>query len=158
MTDEMLALAARNAAEAGATNVEFLKGEIEAIPLPANSIDVVISNCVINLAADKSAVFHEIARVLRPGGRMGVSDIVAEDSLTPAERAERGSYVGCIAGALSFSEYEAGLLDAGLEDISITRSHEETVGMVSAIIRARKSSTAVSVRVPSAGSEAPGCC
>jgi ubiquinone/menaquinone biosynthesis C-methylase UbiE len=158
MTDEMLALAARNAAEAGATNVEFLKGEIEAIPLPANSIDVVISNCVINLAADKSAVFHEIARVLRPGGRMGVSDIVAEDSLTPAERAERGSYVGCIAGALSFSEYEAGLLEAGLEDISITRSHEETVGMVSAIIRARKSSTAVAVRASSAGSEAPGCC
>ena len=109
MTDEMLALAQRNAAEAGATNVEFLKGHIEAIPLPADSIDVVISNCVINLAADKPAVFREIARVLRPGGRMGVSDIVADDSLTAAQRAERGSYVGCIAGALSFSEYEAGL-------------------------------------------------
>ena len=109
MTDEMLALAQRNAAQAGATNVEFLKGHIEAIPLPADSIDVVISNCVINLAADKPAVFGEIARVLKPGGRMGVSDIVADDSLTPAERAERGSYVGCIAGALSFSEYEAGL-------------------------------------------------
>jgi arsenite methyltransferase len=145
MTDEMLALAARNTAEAGATNVEFLKGEIEAIPLPADSIDVVISNCVINLAADKSAVFREIARVLRPGGRMGVSDNVAYDSLTPAERAERGSYVGCIAGAPSFSEYEAGLREAGLEDISITRSQEETEGMVSAIIRARKSETAVAV-------------
>ena len=138
MTDEMLALAQRNAVEAGATNVEFLKGQIEAIPLPANSIDVVISNCVINLAADKPAVFREIARVLRPGGRMGISDIVADDALSPADRAERGSFVGCIAGALSFSEYEAGLRAAGLEDISITPTHEETAGMTSAIIRARK--------------------
>ena len=142
MTDEMLALARKNAEEAGATNVEFLKGQIEAIPLPAKSIDVVISNCVINLAADKSAVFREIARVLRPGGRMGVSDIVADDTLSVEERAERGSYVGCIAGALSFSEYEAGLREAGLEDISITPSHEETAGMTSAIIRARKSGAA----------------
>jgi len=138
MTDEMLALARRNAAEAHAENVEFLKGHIEAIPLPADSIDVVISNCVINLAADKSAVFAEIARVLRPGGRLGVSDIVADDALSAMERAEQGSYAGCIAGALSFSEYEAGLRDAGLEDISITPTHQETPGMVSAIIRARK--------------------
>src|SRR4051812_767337 len=98
MTDEMLALAQHNAAEAGATNVEFVRGHIEAIPLPAESVDVVISNCVINLAADKPAVFREIARVLRPGGRMGVTDIVAEDRLTPTDRAERGSYTGCIAG------------------------------------------------------------
>ena len=103
MTDEMLALAQRNATEAGATNVEFLKGHIEAIPLPADSIDVVISNCVINLAADKPSVFAEIARVLRPGGRIGITDIVADDALTPAQRAERGSYAGCIAGALSVS-------------------------------------------------------
>jgi SAM-dependent methyltransferase len=138
MTDEMLALARRNADEARAENVEFLKGHIEAIPLPADSIDVVISNCVINLAADKQAVFAEIARVLRPGGRLGVSDIVAGDALSAAERAEQGSYAGCIAGALSFSEYESGLRDAGLEDISITPTHQETAGMVSAIVRARK--------------------
>src|SRR5215203_6055312 len=120
MTDEMLALARRNAAEAGATNVEFLKGTIEAVPLPADSVDVVISNCVVNLAADKAAVFREIARVLRPGGRMGITDIVAEDRLTAEERAERGSYTGCIAGALSVSEFRAGLEAVGLTDVSLT--------------------------------------
>jgi arsenite methyltransferase len=138
MTDEMLALAQQNAAAAGATNVEFLKGHIEAIPLPANAVDVVISNCVINLAADKPAVFREIARVLRPGGRIGISDIVAEDRLTPAERAERGSYVGCIAGALSIGEYEAALRDAGLEAVSVTPTHSVADGMHGAIIRATK--------------------
>ncbi len=138
MTDEMLALAQRNAAEAGVTNVEFLRGQIESIPLPANSVDVVISNCVINLAADKPAVFREIARVLRPGGRMGVTDIVAEDRLTPADRAERGAYTACKAGALSYSEFRAGLEAAGLVDISLTPTHEVADGMVSAIIKASK--------------------
>ena len=138
MTDEMLALAQQNAAQAGTSNVEFLKGHIEAIPLPADSVDVVISNCVINLAADKPAVFREIARVLRPGGRMGVTDIVAEDRLTAAERAERGTYAGCIAGALSFSEFEAGLEAAGLTDVSLTPTHGVADGMVSAIIKATK--------------------
>jgi arsenite methyltransferase len=138
MTDEMLELANRNAAEVGATNVEFLKGHIEAIPLPANSIDVVISNCVINLAPDKPAVFREIARVLRPGGRIGISDIVAEDSLTAAQRAERGSYVGCIAGALSFSEFENGLRAVGLTDVTVTPTHSVAAGMHSAIIKATK--------------------
>ncbi|HYI65648.1 MAG TPA: arsenite methyltransferase [Candidatus Limnocylindrales bacterium] len=143
MTDEMLALARRNADAAGATNVEFLKGHIEAIPLPAGSIDVVISNCVVNLAAGKAAVFSEIARVLRPGGRIGISDIVAEDALTPAERAERGSYVGCIAGALSFAEFEFGLRDAGLADISLTPTHLVTDGMHSVIAQATKPASGI---------------
>ena len=138
MTDEMLALARRNAAEAGVTNVHFLKGEIERIPLPAASVDVVISNCVINLSTDKAAVLTEIARVLKPGGRVGVSDVVAEDRLSPAERAERGSYVGCIAGALSKSEYVAGLEAAGFEDVSVEFTHEVADGMHAAIVKARK--------------------
>jgi arsenite methyltransferase len=138
MTDEMLTLAQRNAAEAGAENVEFLKGQIEAIPLPAESVDVVISNCVVNLAADKPSVFREIARVLRPGGRIGISDIVADDSLTSDQRAERGSYVGCIAGALSFGEFEEGLRAVGLIDVSVTPTHSVADGMHSAIIRATK--------------------
>src|SRR5439155_21875593 len=148
MTDEMLALAQRNATEAGATNVEFLKGQIEAIPLPAASVDVVISNCVVNLAADKPSVFREIARVLRSGGRMGITDIVAEDSLTPDERAERGSYVGCIAGALSFSEFENGLRAVGLTDVSVTSTHLVTDGMHSAIIKATKPSIPAEVTDP----------
>ena len=144
MTDEMLALARRNAAEADATNVEFLKGYIEAIPLPGDSIDVVISNCVVNLAADKPAVFREIARVLRPGGRIGITDIVADDDLTAAERAERGSYVGCIAGALSFGEFRSGLEGAGLTDVSLTPTHQVADGMHSVIARAVKPADATS--------------
>jgi arsenite methyltransferase len=138
MTDEMLALARKNAAEAGALNVEFLKGYIESIPLPADTVDVVISNCVVNLAADKQAVFREIARVLKPGGRLGITDVVAEDRLTAQERAERGSYAGCIAGALSFAEYRSGLAAAGLNAIEISPTHAVEDGMVSAIVRATK--------------------
>src|SRR5215218_1512482 len=137
MTDEMLALARQNAADAGVTNVHFLKGIIEQIPLPADSVDVVISNCVINLSTDKAAVLTEIARVLKPGGRVGVSDIVAEDHLTPEERAERGSYVGCIAGALSKSEYEEGLKAAGFDEVSVVFTHEVADGMHGAIVQAR---------------------
>ena len=144
MTDEMLALAGRNAVEAGVDNVEFVRGTIESIPLPAASIDVVISNCVINLAADKAAVFAEIARVLRPGGRVGVSDVVADDSLSPSERAERGSFSGCIAGALSFSEYRAGLAAAGLVDVSIEPTHAVADGLHGAIIKATRPLEAVS--------------
>jgi arsenite methyltransferase len=138
MTEEMLALARRNAAEAGASNVTFLKGHIEQIPLPADTADVVISNCVINLSVDKPAVFAEIHRVLKPGGRVGVSDVVAEDSLTPADRAVRGSYVGCIAGALSKAEYEQGLAAAGFEQIQVTFTHQVADGLHSAIIKATK--------------------
>jgi SAM-dependent methyltransferase len=138
MTDEMLELAVRNAAEAGVDNVEFVRGTIESVPLPSSTIDVVISNCVINLAADKAAVFREIARVLRPGGRVGVSDIVADDALTPAERAERGSFTGCIAGALSFAEFRAGLAAVGLQDVEVVPTHVVAEGLHAAIIRAVK--------------------
>lgn len=136
MTDEMLDLARRNAAESGATNVEFLRGQIEQIPLPDASVDVIISNCVVNLSPDKAAVLAEAARVLVPGGRVGISDIVADEGLSPAERAERGSWVGCIAGALTVSEYERLLSEAGFIDIDIDRTHEVVPGMSSAIVRA----------------------
>ena len=138
MTDEMLALARKNAAEAGVANVHFLKGVIEAVPLPAESVDVVISNCVINLSTNKAAVLTEIARVLKPGGRVGVSDVVAEDDLTPEQRAARGSYVGCIAGALSRREYTAGLEAAGFEDVTVEFTHEVAEGMHGAIVKGVK--------------------
>jgi SAM-dependent methyltransferase len=138
MTDEMLDLARTNAAKAGATNVEFLKGIIEDIPLPQASIDVVISNCVINLSPDKRAVLTEMFRVLKPGGRIGISDIVAEDHLTTEDRAERGSFVGCIAGALSRKEYLDGLAAAGFVDADVNFTHEAAPGMHGAIVRATK--------------------
>jgi SAM-dependent methyltransferase len=157
MTEEMLALALENKAEAGVTNVEFLKGYIEDIPLPANTIDVVISNCVVNLSIDKPKVFAEIARVLKPGGRIGISDVVAEDALTPKERAERGSYVGCIAGALSFGEYEQGLRDAGFTDISIRSTDTPLEGIHNAIVKATRSETPAAQRTPLPVVQA-GCC
>jgi arsenite methyltransferase len=138
MTDEMLELARRNAAEAGASNVEFRKGRIESIPLGDASVDVVISNCVINLSTDKAAVLGEVARVLRPGGRIGISDVVADDALSPDDRAERGSFVGCIAGALSFAEYRAGLEAVGLGEISVTPTHSVGGGLHGAIVKATK--------------------
>ncbi len=159
MTDEMLALARQNAAEVGATNVHFLKGMIEEIPLPADSVDVVISNCVINLSVDKPAVLTEIARVLKPGGRIGISDVVAEDDLTPEQRAERGSYVGCIAGALSKGEYEAGLEAAGFEQVSVGFTHQVADAMHGAIIKAVKTrkSKRKSLLVAQPAAK-PGCC
>jgi len=159
MTDEMLALAQQNAREAGVANVYFLKGLIEAIPLPADSVDVVISNCVINLSADKPAVLTEIARVLRPGGRIGITDVVSEDRLSPEERLERGDFAGCIAGALSIGEYEAGLEAAGFEDVSVTFTHEVTDGIHGAIVKARMpddpAAKGLPVVVPAASA---GCC
>jgi arsenite methyltransferase len=141
MTEEMLALARRNAAEAGARNVEFLKGHIEQVPLPAATVDVVVSNCVVNLSVDKPAVFAEAFRVLKPGGRLGISDVVAEDHLSPAERAERGSHVGCIAGALSRSEYLAGLAKAGFTGASVAFTHQVADGLHAAIVKAAKPAT-----------------
>ena len=143
MTEEMLALAIRNRDEAGATNVEFLKGYIEDIPLPASTVDVVISNCVVNLTTDKPRVFAEMHRVLRRGGRIGISDVAADDELDPAQRAERGSHVGCIAGALTFEEYKAELRAAGFEDVSITSTSEYLPGIHSAIVKATKPSAGV---------------
>ena len=141
MTDEMLDLARANAARAGATNVEFRKGTIEDLPLDDAAVDVVISNCVVNLSTDKQAVLAEAYRVLVPGGRVGISDVVAEDHLTPQERAERGSYVGCIAGALSRTEYLDGLAAAGFTDTEVTFTHQVADGMHGAVVRARKPST-----------------
>jgi ubiquinone/menaquinone biosynthesis C-methylase UbiE len=135
MTDEMLELAHRNAADAGVDNVEFLQGYIEAIPLPDASVDVIISNCVINLSTSKPAVFAEMARVLKPGGRLGITDVVAEDRLDGDERAERGDYTGCIAGALSFGEYEELLTAAGFSEVTVTPTHAVADAMHSAIIK-----------------------
>jgi arsenite methyltransferase len=138
MTPEMLELARANAAKAGSANVEFLHGTIEDVPLPDGAVDVVISNCVINLSTDKPAVLREMYRVLAPGGRIGVSDIVAEDHLTEGQRAERGSYVGCIAGALTRTEYLEGLTRAGFRDPEVRFTHQVAPGMHGAIVRATK--------------------
>lgn len=138
MTPEMLELARRHAEDAGVTNVEFLEGRIEALPLPDGAVDVVISNCVVNLSTDKPAVLAEVFRVLVPGGRLGISDVVAEDHLSPAERAERGDFAGCIAGALSRQEYLDGLAAAGFVEVDVAFTHEVRPGLHGAIVRAVK--------------------
>jgi arsenite methyltransferase len=138
MTDEMLELARHNAAEAGATNVEFLKGYIEELPLPDASVDVVISNCVINLSADKHRVIREAARVLRPGGRFAVSDVIADPDMDAATRNDMEQWTGCIAGALTRVEFAVALHNAGLDDVEIVETHRVHEHAGSAIIRARK--------------------
>jgi SAM-dependent methyltransferase len=138
MTDEMLQLARANAAEAGVENVEFVKGYIEQIPLPDESVDVVISNCVINLSADKGKVLREVARVLRPGGRFAVSDVIADADMDKATREDMQQWTGCIAGALTRGQFEAALADAGLVDLDIRETHRVHERAGSAIVRARK--------------------
>jgi arsenite methyltransferase len=138
MTDEMLELAAANATAAGVHNVDFLKGYIEDIPLPDDSVDVVISNCVLNLSADKGKVLREVARVLRPGGRFAVSDVIADPDMDAATRADMQEWTGCIAGALTRGQFEAALADAGLADLEIHETHRVHEHASSAIVRARK--------------------
>jgi SAM-dependent methyltransferase len=138
MTDEMLELARANAAQAGVTNAEFVKGYIEEIPLADATVDVVISNCVINLAADKQRVLHEVARVLRPGGRFAVSDVIADPGMDDATRADMAQWTGCIAGALTEDEYRAGLAAAGMVDVEIRQTHRVHEHASSAIVRARR--------------------
>jgi arsenite methyltransferase len=138
MTDEMLALARANAEQAGASNVEFVKGHIEEIPLPDASVDVVISNCVINLSGDKPQVLREVARVLKPGGRFAVSDVIADEDMDDATRADMAQWTGCIAGALTRREFEDALTSAGLADIEIRETHRVHEHAASAIVRARK--------------------
>ena len=138
MTTEMLDLARANAAAVGVTNVEFLQGYLEDIPLPDESVDVVISNCVINLAADKNVVLRQAARVLRPGGRFAVSDVIADPNMDEAIRRDAEQWTGCIAGALTEAEYRAALSGAGFVDIDINVTHRVHTHAASAIIRARK--------------------
>jgi arsenite methyltransferase len=138
MTDEMLALARANARAAGVENVEFVRGYIEDIPLADDSVDVVISNCVINLSADKRRVLDEATRVLRPGGRLAVSDVIADEHMDAATRADMQQWTGCIAGALTRGQFELALAAAGLVDVEIRETHRVHEHAASAIIRARK--------------------
>jgi arsenite methyltransferase len=162
MTDEMLDLARRNQAEAGVSNVQWLRGEIEQIPLPAASVDVIISNCVINLSADKPRVLREAARVLRPGGRFAVSDVVADPDMDQATREDMAAYTGCIAGALTRDEFADALVAARLTDITITETHRVHVAAASAIIRATKPAASRGTTSEQAAccepSEKDGCC
>jgi len=138
MTDEMLALARKNAAEAGVDNVEFIKGTIEEIPLADNSVDVIISNCVINLSGDKHQTLREAARVLRPGGRFAVSDVIADEDMDDATKRDMAEYTGCIAGALTEREFQEALAAAGFEDIEVQETHRVHASAASAIVRATK--------------------
>ena len=140
MTDEMLELARANAREAGLENVEFHKGYIEEIPLADESVDVVISNCVLNLSGDKPRVIREAARVLRPGGRFAISDVIADEDMDEATRADMQKWTGCIAGALTRGEFEQALAGAGLVDVEIRETHRVHEHAAAAIIRARKPS------------------
>jgi ubiquinone/menaquinone biosynthesis C-methylase UbiE len=151
MTDEMLGLARRNQTEAGVTNVQWLRGHIEDIPLPGNSVDVIISNCVINLSGDKPRVLREAARVLKPGGRFAVSDVVADPDMDDATRADMHAYTGCIAGALTREEFTDALQAAGLTDITITETHRVHPVAVSAIVRASKPADITDPGSPQAG-------
>ena len=138
MTDEMLALARANAAAAGVENVEFVQGYLEDIPLADDAVDVVISNCVINLAGDKQRVLREAARVLKPGGRLAISDVIADEDMDDATRSDMQQWTGCIAGALTRAEFDQALDEAGLVDVEITETHRVHEHAGSAIIRARK--------------------
>jgi len=163
MTDEMLELARRNAAEAGVENVEFLKGYLEDIPLPDASVDVVISNCVINLAADKPTVIREAARVLRPGGRLAVSDVIAAPGLDEQTKGDIAAWTGCIAGAITEDEFRAALRDAGFENIEIIHTHGVHDLASAAIIRAGKPladscCTPDALAVCCEPAAKPGCC
>jgi arsenite methyltransferase len=140
MTDEMLALARANAEEAGVPNAEFLKGYLEDMPLPDAAVDVVISNCVINLSADKGTVIREAARVLRPGGRFAVSDVIADPDMDEETRADLAAWTGCIAGALTEADFTSVLRDAGFDDIEVHETHRVHEHAAAAIIRARKPS------------------
>jgi arsenite methyltransferase len=144
MTDEMLDLARRNQAEAGVSNVQWLRGHIEEIPLPRDTVDVIISNCVINLSGDKPQVLREAARVLKPSGRFAVSDVVAEDDMDDATRADMQAYTGCIAGALTRDGFTEALEAAGLTDVTITETHRVHPAAISAIVRATKPAEATS--------------
>ena len=159
MTDEMLDLARRNQAEAGVTNVQWLRGHIEEIPLPRDSVDVIISNCVINLSGDKPQVLREAARVLKPGGRFAVSDVVADDDMDDQTRADMQAYTGCIAGALTREEFTGALEAAGLTDIIITETRRVHPAAISAIVRAAKPAEGIDVLSAAARhTEAAGCC
>jgi ubiquinone/menaquinone biosynthesis C-methylase UbiE len=161
MTDEMLDLARRNQAAAGVTNVQWLRGHIEDIPLPRDSVDVIISNCVINLSGDKPQVLREAARVLKPGGRFAVSDVVADDDMDDETRADMQAYTGCIAGALTRGEFFEALQAAGLRDISITETHRVHPAAISAIVRATKpagAGTVAAAKTAAGSAEAVSCC